>query len=115
MNSNARLRLRAPPISSPELCVVSGSWFWSETSRPVEIRLGCKNGWKVWLNGQFIFGRDEYHRAAEMDQYRLPVQLTAGRNTLRVKCCQNEQTEDWTKEWEFQLRVTDAEGTPVFS
>lgn len=89
--------------------------FWSDTSRPAEIRLGCKNGWKVWWNGRFLFGRDEYHRAAEMDQYRLPVQLQAGKNVLLVKCCQNGQTEDWTKEWEFQLRVTDAQGTPIRS
>jgi len=36
-----------------------------------------------------------------------------GRNTILVKVCQNEQTEDWTKEWEFQLRVTDDLGTPI--
>lgn len=102
---------------SPLKEVTAYAWtdFWSEKERPVQIRLGCKNGWKVWLNGKLIFGRDEYHRASEMDQYRLPVELKAGRNTLLVKCCQNEQTEDWTKEWEFQLRVTDAEGTPVRS
>jgi len=89
--------------------------FWSDTARPAELRLGCKNGWKVWWNGKFLFGRDEYHRAAEMDQYRLPVQIQAGKNILLVKCCQNEQTEDWTKEWEFQLRVTDPQGSPIRS
>jgi len=85
----------------------------SKESRPVELRLGSKNGWKLWFNGAFIFGRDEYHRGAEIDQYRFPVTLKPGRNTILVKVCQNEQTEDWTKEWEFQLRITDAEGTPV--
>lgn len=89
--------------------------FWSESNRPAEIRLGCKNGWKVWLNGQFLFGRDEYHTGAEIDQFRLPVELKAGRNVILVKCTQNEQKEDWTKEWEFQLRVTDAQGTPIVS
>lgn len=89
--------------------------FWSESARPVEIRLGCKNGWKVWVNGRFLFGRDEYHRGVEIDQYRLTTQLQPGRNVILVKCLQNEQTEDWTKEWEFQLRVTDAQGTPVAS
>ncbi len=89
--------------------------FWADTARPVEIRLGCKNGWKVWLNGKFLFGRDEYHRGVEIDQYRLPATLQPGRNVILVKCLQNEQTEDWTKEWEFQLRVTDAQGTPVAS
>ncbi|HRI15012.1 MAG TPA: hypothetical protein PLX89_18615, partial [Verrucomicrobiota bacterium] len=89
--------------------------FWSDTPRPAEIRLGCKNGWKVWFNGKFLFGRDEYHRGVEIDQYRFPVELQAGRNVILVKCTQNEQTEDWTKEWEFQLRVTDAQGTPIRS
>ncbi len=89
--------------------------FGSDTARPVEIRLGSKNGWKVWVNGTFLFGRDEYHTGAEIDQFRLPVSLQAGRNTILVKCTQNAQTEDWTKEWEFQLRVTDAQGTPLRS
>ncbi|MHB1308968.1 MAG: hypothetical protein ACYDC1_13420 [Limisphaerales bacterium] len=78
-----------------------------------ELRLGCKNAWKIWWNGQFVFGRDEYHRGAEIDQYRFPIELQAGRNTILVKVCQNEQTEDWTKEWEFQLRVTDPLGAPL--
>lgn len=87
--------------------------FWAGQARDAEIRLGCKNGWKVWVNGQLLFGRDEYHRNMEIDQYRLPFQLKAGRNEILVKCCQNEQTEDWTKEWEFQLRITDPQGTPI--
>lgn len=87
--------------------------FRSDRERPVEIRLGCKNGWKVFLNGALIFGRDEYHRGAEIDQYRLAARLKAGRNVLLIKCCQNEQKEDWTKEWEFQVRITDASGTPI--
>ncbi len=84
--------------------------FYSDTTRPAEIRLGCKNGWKVWWNGQFLFGRDEYHRAAEIDQFRLPVVLVPGRNVALVKLTQNEQAEEWTVEWEFQLRVTDPTG-----
>lgn len=89
--------------------------FISPTARTAELRLGCKNGWKIWFNGEFIFGRDEYHRGAEIDQYRLPVQLQPGKNTILVKLCQNEQKEEWTVEWEFQLRVTDSLGTPIYS
>ena len=66
-------------------------------------------------NGKFLFGRDEYHRGAEIDQYRLAGELKKGRNTILVKLCQNEQKEEWTKEWEFQLRITDALGTPIAS
>jgi len=87
--------------------------FNSSRVQPAELRVACKNGWKIWCNGQFIFGRDEYHRMTEIDQYRLPVTLKAGRNVLLVKVCQNEQVEEWTKEWEFQLRVTDSLGTPI--
>ena len=85
----------------------------AEKARTVELRLGCKNAWKVWHNGKFLFGRDEYHRGMEIDQYRMKTDLKAGKNTILVKVCQNEQTEDWTKEWEFQLRITDALGTPI--
>ena len=87
--------------------------FPADKAQPAELRLACKNGWKIWFNGQFLFGRDEYHRMTEIDQYRLPVTLRPGRNVILVKVCQNEQTEEWTKEWEFQLRITDALGTPI--
>lgn len=93
----------------------AASEFWSDSARPAQVRLGCKNGWKVWVNGVLIFGRDEYHRSAEIDQYRMPVSLKAGKNVILVKCAQNEQTQDWAKEWEFQLRVTDEQGTPIVS
>ena len=89
--------------------------FWSDSTRTAQVRLGCKNGWKVWVNGALVFGRDEYHRSAEIDQYRMPVTLKAGKNVILVKCAQNEQTQDWAKEWEFQLRVTDEQGTPIVS
>ncbi len=84
--------------------------FHSDAAQRAEVRIGCKNGWKLWVNGQFIFGRDEYHRGAEIDQYRLPVDLKAGRNTILMKVTQNEQKEEWTVEWEFQMRLTDPSG-----
>jgi len=89
--------------------------FWSEQARPAEVRLGSENGWKVWVNGKFLFGRDEYHTGTEIDQFRLPVALQAGRNVILVKCTQNEEKEEWTEEWAFGLRVTDAQGTPIRS
>jgi hypothetical protein len=87
--------------------------FDSTAEGPAELRLGCKNGWKVWLNGELLFGRDEYHRGQQMDQYKLKCQLKKGANQILVKCCQNEQTEQWTVEWEFQLRVCDSTGTAL--
>lgn len=87
--------------------------FDSEEERPAEIRLGCKNAWKVWVNGELLFGRDEYHRGARIDQYKLPFQLKKGKNTILVKLCQNEQKEEWTVQWQFQLRVCDEVGTAI--
>ncbi|MFA6543496.1 MAG: hypothetical protein WCS99_03670 [Limisphaerales bacterium] len=89
--------------------------FNAATARSAELRLGCKNGWKIWFNGRLVFGRDEYHRGARIDQYRMPVELKPGRNTILVKVCQNEEVKDWTKEWEFQLRVCDASGTAILA
>jgi hypothetical protein len=89
--------------------------FNSPAERDAEIRLGCKNAWKVWCNGQLLFARDEYHRGAQIDQYRMPVKLKKGENRILVKCCQNEQTETWTVEWEFQMRICDATGTAILA
>jgi len=95
--------------------VAAYAWteFYSDKAQPAELRLACENGWKIWFNGQYVFGRDEYHRMTELDQFQLPIALRPGRNLILVKVCQNEQVEDWTKGWEFQLRVTDALGTPI--
>jgi len=87
--------------------------FVSDKAQPAELRLGCKNAWKVWLNGKLLWEREEYHRGMQIDQYRLTGQLQPGRNTILVKACQNELTEKWTVEWQFQLRVCDHLGTAI--
>jgi hypothetical protein len=87
--------------------------FHSAEERDAELRLGCKNAWKIWLNDELLFARDEYHRGMKLDQYKLPVKLRKGANRILVKCCQNEQTETWTVEWRFQLRVCDSTGTAI--
>jgi hypothetical protein len=89
--------------------------FNSPEERDAEIRLSCKDAWKVWCNGQLLFARDEYHRGTQIDLYRMPVKLKKGANRILVKCCQNEQTETWTVEWEFQMRICDATGTAILA
>jgi hypothetical protein len=98
-----------------EVTAYATTEFLSANAQPAELRLGSKNAWKIWLNGELVFGRDEYHRGAAIDQYQLPVSLKEGKNTLLVKLCQNEQTETWTVEWEFQLRVCDSTGTAILA
>lgn len=89
--------------------------FHSPTARSVELRLGTPNAWKIWVNGQMLFGRDEYHRGMAIDQYRVRADLKPGTNTILLKLCQNEQTEDWAQRYEFQLRVCDPSGIGIAS
>lgn len=97
--------------------VVGYAWtpFRCEKEQQVELRIGCKNAWKLWVNGVLVFERNEYHRGMRMDQYRFPLKLKAGDNQILMKLCQNEQLEDWTVQWQFQLRVCDASGTAILS
>ena len=96
-----------------EVTAYAVATFDAADDRDAELRLGCKDAWKVWLNGDLLFGRDEYHRGQQMDQYKMKCRLKKGINTVLVKCSQNEQKEDWTTEWEFQLRVCDSTGTAI--
>ena len=89
--------------------------FVSDKEQTVDIRLGTPNAYKVWVNGEFIFGREEYHRGSSVDQYRMRAKLKQGKNQILLKICQNEQTEDWAQGWKYQLRVCDATGTAILS
>lgn len=87
--------------------------FQSPAAQSVEIRLGTPNAWKLWVNGELAFARDEYHRGTQLDQYKVPVKLKAGRNVILLKVCQNEQTEEWAQDWKYQLRVCTKAGSAV--
>jgi hypothetical protein len=89
--------------------------FTVDEARPAELRLGCINACKLWLNGELLLEREIYHTAMEIDQYIGKGTLKTGRNLILVKICQNEQTEDWAQNWQFQLRVCDSRGTAVLS
>ncbi len=85
----------------------------SPAERPVEVRLGCINAVKVFLNGKQIIAHEEYHHGMRMDQYVGFGKLKAGRNEVLVKVYQNEQSEDWAQSWQFQLRLCDTVGGAV--
>ncbi|MCS7045472.1 MAG: hypothetical protein NZO58_03855 [Gemmataceae bacterium] len=85
----------------------------SHSERPVEVRVGSNNAVRFWLNGREIFFREEYHHGVQIDQHVGKGTLKAGRNEILIKVCQNEQTEDWARQWSFQLRVCDALGGAV--
>jgi hypothetical protein len=81
--------------------------FTSADRQAVQIQLGTPNAWKLWLNGQLLFAREEYHRGMALDQYRIDTVMQPGGNTLLLKICQNEQTESWAQRYQFQLRICD--------
>ncbi len=89
--------------------------FDSPKPRKLELRLATQNAWKIWLNGQLLFSRNEYHRGAVFDQYRVPAEMRAGRNTILLKLCQDEEKEDWAQTYQVQLRVCDINGSGVRS
>lgn len=85
----------------------------SPAERQVELRAGSNNAIRIFLNGKEVFFREEYHHGKRMDQHRGRGVLKAGRNEILVKVCQNEQKDDWARDWGFQLRVSDAIGGAV--
>jgi hypothetical protein len=85
----------------------------SPAEREVELRAGCINGLKVWLNGKQVFANEEYHHGMRMDQYAARGTLQKGKNTILLKVAQNEQKEKWAQDWQFQLRLCDSVGAAV--
>jgi hypothetical protein len=89
--------------------------FVSDKDQDIEVRYGCINGNKVWVNGELVGANDVYHAGIEIDQYRGKAKLKKGKNQILVKICQNDQTEQWAQDWQFLLRVCDHLGTAVLS
>lgn len=89
--------------------------FYADKPGPAQLRLTTKNAFKLWFNGEYVAGREIYHAGMKLDQYVFNVDLKQGKNEILLKCLQNEQTENWAQEWQFQLRVCDPAGTAIHS
>ena len=89
--------------------------FISDKAQPVEFRLATANAWKLWLNGELLFAREEYHRGMRFDQYRVQGMLRPGGNRMLIRVCQNEQDQEWAQKWSFQFRVCDPYGRALHS
>ena len=89
--------------------------FESEKERDAEIRLGCINGNKIWVNGKLVMSNEVYHTGTQIDQYEEPIRLKAGKNLIMLKLCQNEQTEAWAQKFAFQVRICDSTGKAILT
>jgi hypothetical protein len=85
----------------------------AEKSTPIEVRVGSPNALQVFLNGQKLFEREEYHHGSNMDYHIGKGTLNAGPNTLVIKICQNNQKDVWAQTWAFQARICDATGAAI--
>lgn len=89
--------------------------FNSDQDREVDVRLGCINANKVWINGTLVISNNVYHAGMNLDQYIGKAKLRKGVNRILIKVCQNEQTEPWAQNWHFQFRITDSSGKAIRS
>ena len=87
--------------------------FKAEEDRDCEIRIGCINAHKVWVNGELIMANEIYHNGISPDKFAAKAKLVKGDNKILVKVCQNEQTQPWAQRWQFQLRVCDENGLAI--
>ena len=80
-----------------------------------QVRCGADDNCTVWLNGEKIFGRDQWQNGTRFDRFITPINLLAGRNTLLVKICQGPQSRDpeSPNPWSLQLRLCDEQGRGI--
>lgn len=89
--------------------------FESDRDQEAEVRLGCINGNKIWLNGKLAMSNEVYHTGTQIDQYAEPIRLKAGTNQILLKLCQNEQKDSWAQKFAFQLRICDSTGKAILT
>jgi outer membrane protein assembly factor BamB len=80
----------------------------------VEFRGSGDDNFIVWVNGQRVFGFEEYRNGIRFDRHRFRARLRAGVNRVLVKICQgplDPTTNDGS--WEFLLRMVDVNGKGI--
>ncbi len=87
--------------------------FKAAEDRNAEIRIGTANATKIWLNGELVMANEIYHNSNSIDKFTGKVHLNKGDNQILIKVCQNEQTESWAQDWQFQIRICDETGKPI--
>jgi hypothetical protein len=85
--------------------------FRVPAAEEVEFRGAGDDNLTVWVNGQRVFGFEEYRNGVRFDRHRFRVRLRAGVNTVLVKVCQAPfDAANGDPNWEFFLRVVDETG-----
>lgn len=87
--------------------------FKAEEDIDADIRIGSANATKIWLNGKLVMENEIYHNSNSIDKFIGKAKLKKGDNEILIKVCQNEQTQPWAQDWQFQLRICDATGKAI--
>ena len=85
----------------------------SDAEQEVDIRIGCINAHKVWVNGELVMSNEIYHNGISPDKFVGRAKLKKGKNDILIKVCQNEQTQPWAQRWLFQVRICDESGKAI--
>jgi hypothetical protein len=86
--------------------------FRVPAERTAEFRGAADDNFTVWVNGERVFGFEEYRNGVRHDRHRFRVRLKAGVNSVLVKVCQTPAPNP-EPNWEFFLRVVDESGKGI--
>ncbi len=110
-NHVALVNLREPLGDAEDAVAYAYTAFEVVEAREVEFRGAADDNLTVWINGARVFGFEEYRNGVRFDRHRFRVRLKTGVNTVLVKVCQAPSDPTHTEpNWEFLLRVCDADG-----
>jgi hypothetical protein len=91
------------------------SEFTSAGKNNVEIRIGCYTPFKLWVNGELLLVRGDAYTGMSLDHYVTRVHFNPGRNIILLKITKDEPQPGAGKDWRFQLRVCDEQGSGIRS
>lgn len=107
------LDLNAAVADEKDVLAYASATVVADEETKCQVRLASKNAIKVFVNGELVYFRDEYHTGRKLDQHVANITLKKGANELLVKVCQNDRAASWMKQWEFAARLCDTTGGPL--
>ncbi len=108
------INLREPLGDAEDAVAFAWTAFRVPAETTVEFRGAADDNLTVWVNGQRVFGFEEYRNGVRFDRHRFPVKLREGINTVLVKVCQAPLDPTSPEpNWEFLLRVVDQTGKGI--
>jgi hypothetical protein len=107
----ALVNLREPLGDAEDALGYAYTAIHSGEEREVELRGAADDNLSVWVNGERVFGFEEYRNGVRFDRHRFRVRLRKGVNRVLVKVCQAPADPAHPEpNWEFFLRVCDPTG-----